>query len=64
MSESNVVDFPGTTTLATSPEKVLSKATEAGLSDVLVLGYIDKGDGEYECTLPDQAPISRCSCCL
>jgi hypothetical protein len=48
MSESNVVEFTGTTTLSTSPEKVLTKAVEAGLSDVLVLGYIDKGNDECE----------------
>lgn len=48
MSESNVVEFPGLTTLDTSPEKVLTGAIRAGLSDVLVLGYVDKGEGEFE----------------
>jgi hypothetical protein len=42
----NVVDLPVITRLDIPPEKVLSRALEAGLTDVVVIGY-DADGQEY-----------------
>lgn len=50
MSEDNVVNFTGITSLDLDPQRVLEQATKAGLKKVVILGYnsdVEDGDGEY-----------------
>ncbi len=56
MSE-NVVTFPGITTLDIPPERILQKAGEAGLMDVVVLGYDKNGDEYFASSVADGAEV-------
>lgn len=43
MAKNNVVDFPGPSTLPEDPARTLQRAAEAGLQQVLVIGWDNEG---------------------
>jgi hypothetical protein len=42
----DVISFPGVTKLDLDPERVLRKAMEAGVTEVVIVGF-DKGGNDY-----------------
>lgn len=49
----DVLEFNGVTRLKLDPQRVLSKALDAGLTSVVVIGYDEKGDFYFASTEPD-----------
>lgn len=56
-SMENVVDFPGITTLDHPPERILQKAAEAGLTDVVILGYDKDGEEWFASSVSNGAEV-------
>lgn len=56
-SMENVVLFPGITTLDIEPQRVIDSAAEAGLTDVVVLGYDKNGDEYFASSVADGAEV-------
>lgn len=44
--DDNIVDFPGISKLDLDPARVLQKALDAGMTEVVIIGY-DRDGGEY-----------------
>lgn len=53
----NVVDFPGITKLDLPPERIIQKAAEAGLTDVVILGYDKDGEEYFVSSVADGAEV-------
>ncbi len=53
----NVVNFPGITTLDTDPYRALDFARNAGLTDVVILGYDSEGDEWFASSVADGAEV-------
>ena len=53
----NVVDFPGITTIDLEPERIIEKAREAKLTDVVILGYDTDGNEWFASSITDGAEV-------
>jgi hypothetical protein len=53
----DVVTFPGITTLDLPPERIIQKASEAGLMDVVILGYDKDGEEYFASSVADGAEV-------
>lgn len=56
MSE-NVVEFTGITRLDLPVEKILKRAEEAGLTEIVILGYDADGDEFFSSSLADGGSV-------
>jgi hypothetical protein len=52
-----IVNFPGVTTLDFPPESIIQKASEAGLTDVVILGYDKDGEEWFASSVADGAEV-------
>jgi hypothetical protein len=52
---SNIVDFPGITTVDLAPDRVLQAAIDVKLKTAIVIGYTENGD-EYLATSTASGP--------
>ena len=53
----NVVDSPGISTLDMQPERILEKALNAKLTDVVVIGYDREGNEWFASSIADGAEV-------
>jgi hypothetical protein len=53
----NVVDLPVITKLKLDPQRVLARAAEAGLTDVVILGYDKDGKEYFVSSMPDGGDV-------
>lgn len=52
---SNVVELPIVTRLDIDPQRVLAGAMEAGMTEVVIIGYDSNGDEVFKSSLADGA---------
>lgn len=53
----NVVDLPVITTLPLDPNRVLRRALEAGMTEVVVIGYTKAGDEYFASSVGDGGAV-------
>lgn len=54
---SNVVDLPVITTLDLDPQRVIAKALEAGMTEVVIIGYDKDGDEYFASSVSDGGDV-------
>ena len=54
---SKIIDFPGITRLDSDPARVLEHAMEAGLTDVVVIGFKEDGSEYFRSSLADGGDV-------
>ena len=53
----DVVTFPGITTLDLPPERIIQRAADAGLTDVVILGYDKDGEEWFASSTADGGEV-------
>jgi hypothetical protein len=54
----NITDFPGITRLDIPPERILNRALEAKLCEVVVVGYTEEGREYFASSHADAADVA------
>lgn len=54
---SNVIDLPVVTKLDLDPQRVLQKALEAGLTEVVIIGFNPNGDEYFASSVSDGGAV-------
>lgn len=55
--KSNILDFTGISRLGVDPQRVLSKASDKELEDVIVIGRTQEGHLYFHASSPDGADV-------
>lgn len=53
----NVVDFPGISTIDLEPQRIIEKSLNAKLTDVVVIGYDSEGNEWFASSIADGAEV-------